>query len=346
MNFQKKLSARPRSTVAELTIGRPISESKTRAIFNFDSVFAAIFNGDAKAQLASLPSDTFNVVVTSPPYYWARDYGYEGQIGHEDSAEEFVEKLADIFDQVKRVLHPEGVFYLNIGDTYYSGNGQPHGSDPRCSSRQFMRKKLRAVDRSGWSIPKKTLIGIPWKLAFELQNRGWTIRSDIIWNRINAFSEATARDRPHRQYEHLFMLTKSRFYSFDRSALPEEDVWNIPIERNPRIDHNAPFPRELVRRCILSASPIGGKVLDPFLGSGTTIDVGLELGRHTVGIEASPKYSHEVADLLRHRNPQSSTSKHLFDALSQDSPHWKKWAGNLQNFRKPGTPKKLSSKKS
>ena len=142
-------------------------------------------------------------------------------------------------------MHPEGVFYLNIGDTYYSGNGQPHGHDPRSPSRDFMRKKMRAVDRSGWDIPKKSLIGVPWHLAFEMQKRGWTLRSDIIWNRINAFAEPTARDRPFRQHEHIFLFAKTRFYSYDRSQLPEQDVWNIPIERNTIIEHNAAFPSEL-----------------------------------------------------------------------------------------------------
>ena len=89
--------------------------------------FAGIISGDATAAISQLPSDTFNVAVTSPPYYWIRDYGYDGQIGHEDSVEEYINALMVVFDEVQRVLHPEGVFFLNIGDTYYSGNGQPHG---------------------------------------------------------------------------------------------------------------------------------------------------------------------------------------------------------------------------
>ncbi len=119
--------------------------------FKRGNSFGALLYGDAHTVLKRLPDDCFNVAVTSPPYYWARDYGYLEQLGHEESVDEFVNNLANVFDEVKRVLHPEGVFFLNIGDTYYSGNGQPHGSDPRCSSRQFMRKKLRAVDRMGHS---------------------------------------------------------------------------------------------------------------------------------------------------------------------------------------------------
>ena len=183
--------------------------------------FAGLLHGDSASALKQLPSDVFNVAVTSPPYYWVRDYGYDGQLGHEESVDAYVEALMDVFDEVKRTLHPEGVFFLNIGDTYYSGNGQPHGSDPKCSSRNFLRSKVRPVDVGGWDIPKKSLIGVPWKVAFAMQERGWTLRSSIIWNRCNAFVEPTARDRPHRQYEFVFMFSKSRFYSFDRTKRGE-----------------------------------------------------------------------------------------------------------------------------
>jgi DNA modification methylase len=311
--------------------------AKREFAFRRGKASGLLLHGDALAVLKSLPADTFNVAITSPPYFWARDYGYEGQIGHEDNADAFVRALANVFDEVKRVVHPEGVFFLNIGDTYYSGNGQPHGQDPRCSSRQFMRTKVRAVDRSGWDIPKKSLIGTPWKVAFELQRRGWALRSDIIWNRCNAFSEPTARDRPHRQYEHLFMFAKSRFYSFDRLALPEQDVWNIPIERSVRIEHNAAFPTELVKRCIESGSPVGGKVLDPFVGSGTVLDVATSLGRHAVGIDLSEKYAAQVRRFLLNLGALPVERHDVNAALRTVSPHWAAWRGNKANFRKPGT---------
>ncbi len=315
----------------------PQAVAPSKAFFEREGALAGLLQGNSVEVLRGLPADTFNVAVTSPPYFWARDYGYEGQLGHEDELDEFVSGLADVFDEVKRVLHPEGVFFLNIGDTFYSGNGQPHGSDPRCSSRQFMRKKLRAVDRSGWDIPKKSMIGVPWKVVFEMQKRGWTLRSDIIWNRCNAFSEPTARDRPHRQYEHVFMFSKSRFYSFDRSSLPEEDVWNIPIERSVRIDHNAAFPSELVKRCVEAASPVGGKVLDPFAGSGTTLDVATKLGRHAVGIDMSTSYVGQVQEFFTRSGASATSEQQLLTALATQSPHWAAWAGNKANYRKPGT---------
>lgn len=304
---------------------------------------AGLLRGDSVSCLKKLPDGAFNVAVTSPPYYWVRDYGYEGQLGHEDSVDAYVEKLMEVFDEVKRTLHPEGVFFLNIGDTYYSGNGQPHGSDPKCSSRNFLRTKVRPVDRSGWDIPKKSLIGIPWKVAFAMQERGWTLRSSIIWNRCNAFVEPTARDRPHRQFEFVFMFSKSRFYSFDRSMLVEEDVWNIPIERNRRAKHNAAFPSELVRRCIEASSPVGGHVLDPFVGSGTTIFTALAHDRNVVGIDMSKDYIDFVESALEADGHKQITWDQVLERIKQPSPLWDSWPGNKANFRKPGRAKSKNS---
>lgn len=297
---------------------------------------AGLIQSDAASALKKMPSDIFNVAVTSPPYYWVRDYGYEGQIGHEGDVESYIDVLMTVFDEVKRTLHPEGVFFLNIGDTYYSGNGQPHGSDPKCSSRNFLRQKVRPVDQSGWDIPKKSLIGVPWKVAFAMQERGWTLRSSIIWNRCNAFVEPTARDRPHRQYEFVFMFSKSRFYSFDRSKLVEEDVWNIPIERNRRTNHNAAFPSELVRRCIEVGSPVDGHVLDPFVGSGTSIFTALEHHRNVVGIDMGSEYINYMNAVLEGDGHKKAKWSDVVERIAQPSNFWDIWSGNKNNFRKPG----------
>lgn len=316
----------------------PLLQNKYSFVSGSNHV-AGLLHGDSATCLRSLPSDVFNVAVTSPPYYWVRDYGYDGQLGHEDSVEQYIDKLMEVFDEVKRTLHPEGMFFLNIGDTYYSGNGQPHGSDPKCSSRNFLRTKVRPVDKSGWDIPKKSMIGIPWKVAFAMQSRGWTLRSSIIWNRCNAFVEPTARDRPHRQYEFVFMFTKSRFYSFDRSMLVEEDVWNIPIERSRRANHNAAFPSELVRRCIEVGSPVGGHILDPFVGSGTSIFTAMAHDRNVVGVDMSPDYVDYIQSSLEADGHKPVTWDYLQERLKQPSTMWNSWAGNRLNFRKPGREK-------
>lgn len=303
---------------------------------------ATVLHGDSATMLKQLPDEVFNVAVTSPPYYWVRDYGYDGQVGHEESVDAYIDALMLVFDEVKRTLHPEGVFFLNIGDTYYSGNGQPHGSDPRSSSRNFARKKMRPVDKSGWDIPKKSMIGVPWKVAFAMQKRGWTLRSDIIWNRINAFVEPTARDRPYRQYEHVFMFSKTRFYSFDRTKLLEEDVWNIPIERSLRTreaGHNAAFPSELARRCIEVGSPVGGHVLDPFVGSGTTIFTALAHDRNVMGVDMGDHYVDYIKTTLATDGHKETTWGSAKEKLLTPSAAWGAWAGNKNNFRKPGKAK-------
>jgi DNA modification methylase len=309
-------------------------ELVTRWAFSTGRSKVGLINSDVLDGLKLLPEGSFNVAITSPPYYWARDYNVDGQIGHEDSVDEYVEKLADVFDEVKRVLHPEGVLFLNLGDTYYSGNGQPHGKDPRSPSRNFMRSKLRAVDKSGWTIPKKSLIGVPWRVALALQSRGWTLRSDIIWNRGNAFAEPTALDRPYRQHEHIFLFSKTRFYSLDRTALIEEDVWTIPIDRAKLIEHSAPFPAALVKRCVEAGSPVGGHVLDPFVGSGTTLEVCLDLERNCVGIELNPDYAREMVTHLSWKRCGPLAWGTLEDKLRKLPPSWSQWRGNKNNFKK------------
>ena len=249
-----------------------------------------IHHGDCLDVLPTLAAGSVNCCVTSPPYYWLRDYGVDGQIGHEPNVRGFVNVLGDVFDEVKRVLTEDGVLWLNLGDSYYSGNGQPMGKDPKSSSRNFSRVKLRPLDVSGWDVPKKSLLGIPWLVAMELQRRQWTLRSDVIWCRPTALAEPSVKDRPGRQHEYLFLLSRSRRYSFNKAMLPEASVWHIPHERGNR-DHSAAFPEELARRCIVSGSAAGGMVLDPFGGSGTVGLVAEREGRNAILIELNPDYA-------------------------------------------------------
>ena len=255
-----------------------------------------VLTGDCREVLRTLPSESVDCVVTSPPYFWLRDYDVDGQTGHEPDVDTFVDVLAGVFDEVKRVLKKSGGVWLNLGDTYYSGNGQSTGHDPRSPSRNFSRIKLRPVDVSGWDIPKKSLCGVPWRVALEMQRRGWTLRSDVIWCRPTALAEPSVKDRPGRQHEYLFMFSKSRRYWFDRSALKEESVWHIAHQRG--LDgHSAAFPVELAEQCILSGSPAGGAVLDPFGGAGTTGLTAARHGRSAILIELNPQY----AELARER---------------------------------------------
>lgn len=249
-----------------------------------------IRHGDCREVLRTLPDESVHCCVTSPPYFWLRDYGVDGQIGHEATIADFVSELAGVFDEVKRVLRADGVLWLNLGDSYYSGNGQPTGSDPRSASRNFSRTKLRPLDVSGWDIPKKSLCGVPWLVALELQRRQWTLRSDVIWCRETALAEPSVKDRPGRQHEYLFLFSKSRRYHFDRTALKEESVWHIPHQRG--LDgHSAAFPVALAEQCILSGSPAGGMILDPFGGAGTTAIAASRNDRDAILIELNPEYA-------------------------------------------------------
>ncbi len=252
-----------------------------------------IITGDCREVIPALPAESVDCVVTSPPYFWLRDYEVEGQIGHEDTVDAFVDTIAGVFDAVRPVLKSTGVVWLNLGDTYYSGNGQPTGSDPRSPSRNFSRVKLRPVDQSGWDIPKKSLCGVPWRVALEMQRRGWTLRSDVVWCRPTALAEPSVKDRPGRQHEYLFLFSKSRRYWFDRTALNEESVWHIAHQRGLGI-HSAAFPEALAEQCILSGCPEGGLVLDPFGGSGTTGLVAERLRRNATLVELNPSFADDA----------------------------------------------------
>jgi len=254
-----------------------------------------ILNADVSEGLRSLPSDLVHTAVTSPAYFWQRDYECEGQIGHEATIDEYVSALVEPFRELRRVLRPDGVFFLNIGDAYYNAKGKPHGRDKKNSGRQLAREKLRAVDGPGLGLPRKSLIGLPWRVATAMQSTGWTLRSAVIWERPGSLGEPTAHDRPHRTYENVFIFSKGPKYYFNREALDgEEDIWRIAARPENPHSHCAPFPTELVDRCLACGCPEEGVVLDPFLGSGTTAISALRSGRSAIGIELNPKYCAEA----------------------------------------------------
>jgi DNA modification methylase len=237
-------------------------------------------------------------VVTSPPYYWQRDYGVHGQIGVEPTVQGYVENIVAVFHEIQRVLRKDGVVFLNLGDSYYNKKGRPHGRDAKHSARHLARQQLRAVDGPGLGYPRKTLLGIPWRVALAMVDDGWTLRSEIVWVRRSAMPEPTALDRPWRHHEHVFLFSKSPRYHFTRDGLEEEEsVWLIDPERASatRGLHYAPFPEELVRRCLSSGCPKGGTVLDPFAGGGTTLSVAQSRGLDSIGIDLNPSFCDIIA---------------------------------------------------
>lgn len=318
-----------------------------------------IIQGDTLSVLKTLDDESVNCCVTSPPYYKLRDYGVDGQIGLEATPELYIQKLVEIFREVRRVLTKDGTLWVNIGDSYAeSGKGASNYPDNAKKYKQGTNKgsvgtflsKTLSVD-----CKQKDLIGIPWMLAFALRADGWYLRNDIIWAKNNPMPESV-KDRCTKSHEYIFFLTKSSKYHFDDEAIAEpvkestlkrlaepnlenqkgsptpskangtmkavapryggkkytenheqfyrtksgrlynyypkrkkRDVWNVSTQPYKGA-HFATFPPKLIEPCILAGCPIGGTVLDPFAGSGTTGMVAKRLGRDFILIELSGEY--------------------------------------------------------
>lgn len=266
---------------------------------------STLFEGDALTVLRRLPSGSVRCVVTSPPYWGLRDYGIEEQIGLESTMPQFLRRLVAIFAEVKRVLTDDGTLWLNIGDGYTSGNRGYRASDKKNPARAM---DVRPDTPMG--LKPKDLMGIPWRLAFALQDDGWYLRSDIVWNKPNAMPESV-KDRPARSHEFIFMLTKSEKYYYDWQAVrePADDgglrnrrsVWTVNTKPFAGA-HFATFPPELIRPCIHASTEPGDYVLDPFFGSGTVGLVCQDENRLYVGIELNPEYVALAADRLQWQN--------------------------------------------
>lgn len=275
--------------------------------------------GDAHEQLRKLPDGIVDLVVTSPPYYRQRDYrGEAGQLGQEQTPEEYVERLRGVFRECLRVVKSSGSLWLVIGDKYVDGEQ----------------------------------LGMPWRIALALKDDGWILRSDIIWHKPNAMPSAV-KTRPTTDHEYVFFFTKTKDYYYDcdairephvtftekskmrggrghffrRDGTPEQGknsgnsnlhdarwdqafhpagrnkrtVWSVPLSKY-REAHFAVFPEVLVKTCLLAGCPQDGLVLDPFLGSGTTAIVARQLGRDYLGIDCVAEY----CDMARRRLSQKS----------------------------------------
>lgn len=279
--------------------------------------------GDCLEVLRTMPDGFAQACVTSPPYWGLRDYGHDGQLGLEETHEEYVAKMVEIFAEVRRVLRDDGTLWMNLGDSY-AASQRTTGSMPA-------------------GLKPKDLCGIPWRVAFALQADGWYLRSDIIWHKPNPMPESVT-DRPTKAHEYVFLMSKSARYYYDAGAIkvpakhagessarktsgmreqaddpvrhrtrPSGRVCGYPDERNKRTvwtvptapyggAHFACYPPDLIKPCILAGCPPGGIVLDPFFGSGTTGMVAESLGRDWFGIELNPEYE----TLIKQRNAQPS----------------------------------------
>jgi site-specific DNA-methyltransferase (adenine-specific) len=264
-----------------------------------------IINLNCSLGLRELDDKIIDTCVTSPPYWGLRDYGNNDQIGHEDTLDEYLDSLVKVFREVKRVLKDEGTLWLNIGDCYYT---QPAGN--KKPSEEFQTRQGWADSHGQYGENKKykkieglkykNLIGIPFRLAFKMQDDGWFLRSDIIWSKPNPVPESV-RDRPTKSHEYIFLFSKKPKYYYNKDIIMENaisenyekknkrSVWNVPVK--PFKDaHFATFPEELITPCILAGSKENGIVLDPFMGSGTTAVVAKKNNRQYIGFELNQDY--------------------------------------------------------
>ncbi len=249
-----------------------------------------LIQGHAFDALDILPENSIQTVVTSPPYWSLRDYEVDQQIGCDESLTDYLVGIVKTFDKVRHVLTADGTVWLNVGDAYTSGGRRYRVPDKKNRQRAM---SVRPTTPDG--LKPKDLIGLPWRLAFALQNSGWWLRSEIIWSKPNAYPESV-RDRPTKAHETLFLLSKNKDYYYDVDAVRGPNgrrlrtTWEIPTEPRKPINgafdnHPAVMPVALAQRCVKMTSKPGDFVLDPYAGSGTTLLVAQCMKRRWIGIE-------------------------------------------------------------
>lgn len=286
-----------------------------------------ILQGNCLDKLKELPDQSINTCITSPPYWGLRDYGEYKQLGMEDTPEEFVENLVQVFREVKRVLRDDGTVWLNLGDSYCGTGNKGNYTDPK--HKEGRNGQKIALNNKIEGFKSKDLVGIPWRVAFALQQDGWYLRQDIIWHKPNPMPESV-KDRCTKAHEYIFLLSKSPKYYFDNEVIKEDSAESsknrlkqnianqkgsdrVPGKNNGNMKavggdkrnkrsvwtvttkpfkgaHFATFPMDLIDPCVLAGCPENGTVLDPFGGSGTTGIVASNHNRKAVLIELNTEY--------------------------------------------------------
>lgn len=261
-----------------------------------------LYVGDAVGVLQSLPAEIAQTCVTSPPYFGLRDYTVGGQIGMEHTIGEYIHSIVCVFREIRRVLRHDGTAWIILGDGHGSGEigrhdkitpGSHVGNDDKYSG------VSRKIKKPNTGLKAKNLLGIPWRVAFALQEDGWYLRSDIIWAKPNPMPESV-KDRPTKSHEYVFLLSQQPKYYYDAASIAEpattekgtrnkRDVW-VVLPKPYKSAHFATFPPDLIKPCILAGSREGDVVIDPFIGSGTTAVVAASLGRRYIGIDINPEY--------------------------------------------------------
>jgi DNA modification methylase len=194
-----------------------------------------ILIGDVRQKLKEIPDQSVHCCVTSPPYWGLRDYGEDKQIGMEDTPEQFVANMVEVFREVWRVLRNDGTLWLNLGDSYAGSGKGPAGNLGATHNERWLEHKHSAVVPNG--LKPKDLVGIPWRVAFALQGEGWYLRQDIIWHKPNPMPESVT-DRCTKSHEYIFLLSKSRQYYFDNESIKEPAKYPFD-DRASRADSRA-----------------------------------------------------------------------------------------------------------
>ncbi len=255
-----------------------------------------VYVGDCLDVLKTFPSESIDMCITSPPYWGLRDYGVDDQLGLEETPEEFIDKLCDVFDEVKRVLRPAGSCWVNLGDSYCRNPNQQDKSGKTGIKTfkygyDFKHKKKYSSD-----YKPKSLMQIPSRFSIEMTNRGWILRNEIIWHKPSCLP-ASVKDRYTVDFEKMFFFTKNPKYYFKQQLEDTVDslkrnkrtVWHINTATF-KDAHFAVYPPDLLESPIDACCPNDGVVLDPFFGSGTTAQVALSQDKDWVGIELNPEY--------------------------------------------------------
>jgi len=231
-----------------------------------------IIEGDCIKGMKTLPDCCVHTCITSPPYFGLRDYGKEDQIGLEETPDQYVAKMVEVFREVRRVLRDDGTVWLNLGDSYSAG-GRGKGQDG--SIQQGNKGSMTGAVFNSWKVEgfkNKNLLGIPWRVAFGLQADGWYLRQDIIWSKPNPMPESVT-DRCTKSHEYIFLLAKSQKYYYDYEAIKEplaeasfggvggkrnkRSVWTVTTKPF-RGAHFATFPKDLIEPCVLAGTSAHG----------------------------------------------------------------------------------------
>lgn len=266
--------------------------------------------GDCLKLIKTIPDNSIDLLVTSPPYWAKRVYNGCGELGSEPTPEAYVRSLSDYFDAIRPKMKKTCNLFINIGDTFFGSGagawskyldegGEITSYQKERKEKFFTTKPLQPkIPQNGRLYQNKQLLLIPARFAIEMQQRGWILRDDIIWHKPNRIP-ASVRDRFNNTYEHVFHFVQSKSYFFDLDAVkvmgsngkPKNpgDVWSIntqPLDG----EHTASYPEKLVERIVKCASPLGGVVYDPFLGTGTSWVVSHRLGRSFIGHEINESF--------------------------------------------------------